>query len=261
MKAELMPVQFYGDTVFLVEHNEEPYVPARPIVDNIGLKWSSQHRKLQSNDKRWGVLMMRTPSLGGTQEMVCMPLRKLPAFLFSIDARKVKPELRSKIEMYQEECDKALWDYWTKGVAINPRSYQSEDGKLPWPGLSMDAIATLCKQADKGGRTSLRALGYFTGMPVDDLLEEFATCVMPDTAIRRFVDTCLMINPDAREKKRDVYDRYLAFCQAQSCEPFNYTHFGRALHGYIPGLRTGRESTGERVNVYKGIQLTSGYAQ
>jgi hypothetical protein len=51
--------------------------------------------------------------------------------------------------------------------------YPERQGFLPRPGLSMDAIAYLCKQADKTlhGVASLRALNYFTGMPVDDLVE------------------------------------------------------------------------------------------
>ena len=50
-----------------------------------------------------------------------MLLRKLPAWLYSIHANKVKPEIRDTVIKYQEECDDVLWDYWTKGVAINPR--------------------------------------------------------------------------------------------------------------------------------------------
>jgi len=53
--------------------------------------------------------------------MASMPLRKLPAYMASINPSRVKPELRETIEMYQEECDDALWDYWNKGLATNPR--------------------------------------------------------------------------------------------------------------------------------------------
>ncbi|OFC62934.1 hypothetical protein BBW68_07460 [Candidatus Erwinia dacicola] len=39
----------------------------------------------------------------------------------SINANKVKPEIREKVMQYQQECDDALYDYWTKGIAINHR--------------------------------------------------------------------------------------------------------------------------------------------
>lgn len=52
--------------------------------------------------------------------MTSMPLKKLPAWLYSISPSKVAPELREKIVRYQEECDDALWTYWTQGVAERP---------------------------------------------------------------------------------------------------------------------------------------------
>ena len=79
---------------------------------------------------------MVIPSAGGTQTMVSLPLQKLPAWLFSVSARKVKPELKDKLIKYQEECDDVLWGYWLKGKAINPRqSLELEDEVepcLPW---------------------------------------------------------------------------------------------------------------------------------
>ena len=115
--CELSPVTFHGDTIFCVTLDNQPYAPMRPLVENMGLGWASQSQKLNSNKERWGVTIIVTPSEGGEQQTLCMPVRKLPAFLASINPRKVKPELREKIELYQRECDDALWDYWTKGRA------------------------------------------------------------------------------------------------------------------------------------------------
>ncbi|PRB84500.1 phage antirepressor N-terminal domain-containing protein [Pseudomonas sp. MYb185] len=47
-------------------------------------------------------------------------MRELTAWLMTISPNKVKPELSDKIIRYQEECDNALWDYWTKGGAVRP---------------------------------------------------------------------------------------------------------------------------------------------
>ena len=49
--------------------------------------------------------------------MLSMPVRKLPAWLNSINPKKVRPELRAKIELYQAESDDALWNYWINGRA------------------------------------------------------------------------------------------------------------------------------------------------
>lgn len=121
MNYELQPIPFHQDTIYLVDHDGQPVIPVRPIVENMGLDWKTQHRKLTTRKERWGVVMMTTPSGGGNQETICIPLLKLTAFLYSIEPEKVRPDLKAKVEMYQNECDQVLWNYWTKGIAVNPR--------------------------------------------------------------------------------------------------------------------------------------------
>ncbi len=138
--CELSPVTFHGDTIFCLSHNDQPFTPVKPIVENMGMDWPTQFRKLKSNQERWGIVIMTIPtqtsianiaipSESGEQQTLCMPVRKLPAFLASINPKKVKPELREKIELYQRECDDALWDYWTKGKA--ERQPVAEHNQLP----------------------------------------------------------------------------------------------------------------------------------
>jgi len=121
-QSQLVPVSFHGDTLFIVSQDGEPFAPVRPIVEGMGIRWQSQHRKLATNQRRWSVIMMMTETKAGPREALCMPLRKLAGFLATIEPRKVRPEIRAKIELYQAECDDALWDYWTKGQAVNPRT-------------------------------------------------------------------------------------------------------------------------------------------
>lgn len=116
--SNLSPIAFHGDTIYCVTYNNEPYAPVKPIIENMGLDWKTQYRKI-TNENRWGMVIMTIPltTEKNTQETCCMPVRKLPAFLATINPKKVKAELREKIELYQNECDNALWDYWTKGEA------------------------------------------------------------------------------------------------------------------------------------------------
>ncbi|EPL6553766.1 phage antirepressor N-terminal domain-containing protein, partial [Acinetobacter baumannii] len=48
-------------------------------------------------------------------------VRKLFGWLMTISPNKVNPEIRDTVIMYQQECDDVLWEYWTKGQAINQR--------------------------------------------------------------------------------------------------------------------------------------------
>ena len=52
-----------------------------------------------------------------------MPVRKLPAYMNSINPKKVRAELRAKIELYQNESDDALWKYWTDGQAVRQSAH------------------------------------------------------------------------------------------------------------------------------------------
>lgn len=104
-------VAFQGTTLFVVEHQSQPYVPMKPVVEGMGLAWQAQHAKLKAN-RRWGITEIVTPSSGGAQGMLCLPLRKLPGWLSTIHPNKVRPELRDKIIAYQNECDDILWAAW-----------------------------------------------------------------------------------------------------------------------------------------------------
>ena len=118
MATELITVPFHGNSLYIVEIDGQPYTPMKPIVEGMGMAWQTQHRKL--NDSRFKSTiteMVIVAEDGKQREMTCLPLRKLPGWLMTIHAGKVRPEIRDKIVTYQNECDDALWDYWTKGEA------------------------------------------------------------------------------------------------------------------------------------------------
>lgn len=121
MNTSLVPVPFHGTTLFLLEQNNEPYTPMKPIVEGMGMDWAGQFTKLKSNPKRWGIEIISIPSNSGDQQAICLPLRKTAAWLMTISPNKVKPEIREKIIQYQNECDDVLWKYWTEGHVANPR--------------------------------------------------------------------------------------------------------------------------------------------
>lgn len=108
-----MNVSFYDDQLSVINHNGEPYVPMKLIVENMGLTWQPQLSKLNDNPARWGVTKMVIPTKGGVQTSVCIPMRKLFGWLMTISPNKVNPEIKDKIVRYQNECDDVLWQHWT----------------------------------------------------------------------------------------------------------------------------------------------------
>lgn len=124
MSAQTLTVAFHGTDLFIIEHNGQPYTPMKPIVEGMGLDWASQFVKLKANEQRWGIVKITIPTLGDLQEAICIPLRKLAGWMAGIHSNKIikadkeeQERIRAKIVEYQNECDDALWDYWTKGQA------------------------------------------------------------------------------------------------------------------------------------------------
>lgn len=117
---QTITVPFHGSALYVVNHNGEPYTPMKPIVKGMGLDWKSQRTKIKQRFAKGGV-EITIPTAGGPQRMLCLSLRKLAGWLQTISPNKVKPEIREKVILYQNECDDVLYDYWTKGLAVNPR--------------------------------------------------------------------------------------------------------------------------------------------
>ncbi|EOK7051801.1 phage antirepressor N-terminal domain-containing protein [Escherichia coli] len=118
----MMTVPFHGDSLYVVNHNGEPYVPMKPIVEGVGLDWKTQYRKLKQRLNSCMVEMtIQLPGDTQRRPVICLALRKLAGWLQTINPNKVKPEIRDRVIQYQEECDDVLYEYWTKGFVVNPR--------------------------------------------------------------------------------------------------------------------------------------------
>jgi hypothetical protein len=74
--------------------------------------------------------MITTPSEGGNQETLCLPLEYLNGWLFGIDDRRVAPEIREPLILYKREAYAALHDYFIKGYALNEERLRRDHGAL-----------------------------------------------------------------------------------------------------------------------------------
>lgn len=105
-------VDFYGDHILAGQLADGTItVPMRPLVEALGLDWSSQRQRLNRDPAlraAQGVVVITTP--GGDQRFLALPLKLLPGFLFGLNASRVKPELRDKILRYQADCYEVLWN-------------------------------------------------------------------------------------------------------------------------------------------------------
>lgn len=110
-------VPFHGTNLIIVEHQNQPFVPMKVIVEGMGLSWGAQAVKLKNNQERWGISLIDIPHVDPNNKVSCLPLRKLFGWLNSLQPSRVRPEIRSKVIQYQNECDDVLYQHWMELTA------------------------------------------------------------------------------------------------------------------------------------------------
>ncbi|EAM4613490.1 phage antirepressor Ant [Salmonella enterica] len=115
-------VPFNGQQIITAMAAGVAYVAMKPIVENLGMSWGTQQQKLMKQLDKFNCIHMNMVAADGKlRKLLCLPLKKLNGWLFSINPEKVRADIRDKLIQYQEECFSVLHDYWTKGHVVNPR--------------------------------------------------------------------------------------------------------------------------------------------
>lgn len=115
-------VPFNGHQIITAMAAGVAYVAMKPIVKNLGMSWGTQQQKLMKQLDKFNCIHMNIVAADGKlRKLLCLPLKKLNGWLFSINPEKVRADIRDKLIQYQEECFSVLHDYWTKGHVVNPR--------------------------------------------------------------------------------------------------------------------------------------------
>lgn len=117
--TEVRTIEFYGDEItgalVQAEGEAQIYIPIRPICEFLGLSWSGQRERTMRDEvlkeaMRF-VRVTRTNSSGGRPDVLALPLKFLPGWLFGISVERIKDEtIRSKIIQYRRECYDVLWN-------------------------------------------------------------------------------------------------------------------------------------------------------
>ncbi len=123
---EQKQVVFYDDEITAVLVNKtgerEIYVSIRQMCDLLGVSYQGQMRRINDDSvlskQVKGVNITFTPSGGpggGVQTTNCLPIDYLNGWLFGINAKRVKEEVRDRLVLYQEKCYRALADAFREG--------------------------------------------------------------------------------------------------------------------------------------------------
>ena len=128
MDAQISTVQFHEQSITVIEHQGQPYVGIRSIVENIGLDWKSQYSRI----KRHAVLsstvvMMTTVAQDGKRRQIfALPLSMLNGWLFGVEVNRVRPELRDRLLRYQFECFDVLYRHFMPAAPSSTLSFEPQ---------------------------------------------------------------------------------------------------------------------------------------
>lgn len=128
LQFSVIEVPFHQDTVLVVQDAlGEQYVAMRPTVEALGLDWKAQLKRIQRDEAlSEGLIALPVPSAGGDQDTNVLPVELFHGWLFTLDVRRVKPEIQEKLLAYKRECFDVLHSYFTEGAAWNPRFHRQE---------------------------------------------------------------------------------------------------------------------------------------
>lgn len=131
---EQQTVHFYGDELVAIRANDgNIYVSVRHLCDALGLDRTAQVRRikrqtlLQKGYK--GGAMMAPPSEsgvgGGSQQVGLLRVDLIPLWLSGLDTNRVKEEIREKLERYQEEVARVLWEAFREGRLTGEPTFEA----------------------------------------------------------------------------------------------------------------------------------------
>jgi hypothetical protein len=144
--TDLIPFDFHGDRLLLVDSGGKPQVVLKPAFEAIGVDAKSQIDKLAG--KSWACTGLVPVQVGGQRRaMVTADVRTFLMALATIDERRVSETARPKLIAYQAEVADAIESYWTQGGVINPRA---TDDQLDLIAKQAQVLRALDGIVDKG---------------------------------------------------------------------------------------------------------------
>gem|GEM_PF-932390 len=105
-----LQIPFAGSAIVAVMDGSRAFVAMRPIVEGMGLDWKAQHRKIMADEVLHSVVVEKatTGTDGKRYCMLCLPVEFLQGWLFTVNPKRVKPEIREKVIEYKRQCYRVL---------------------------------------------------------------------------------------------------------------------------------------------------------
>ena len=107
-------INFNGVDIVVANKDGKAFLPIKPICEAIGIAFQSQNDKIKEHPILRSVvtIIVTTGADGKKYEMVCLPVKYVYGWLFTINPGKVAPDARENVERYSRECYEVLYNHF-----------------------------------------------------------------------------------------------------------------------------------------------------
>lgn len=118
--VEIDAIPFHETEIQALQIDGKPWVILKPAFEAIGVDADRQIQKIQK--QAWACTTRTAVQVHDqVRQMIAADLRTFLMALATIQASRVKPEVRPLLEAYQSEAADVIEAYFNRGMVINPR--------------------------------------------------------------------------------------------------------------------------------------------
>ena len=119
---EVVKLDLSAGSVQTVLVDGNPHIVLKPALEELGLAYSAQLRKLKS--RSWATVSQTDTVAedGRVREMAVVPVRTFLMLLATVNEHRVAEAHRKTLVAFQDETADAIEAYWTRGGAISERA-------------------------------------------------------------------------------------------------------------------------------------------
>ncbi|MFS8181376.1 phage antirepressor N-terminal domain-containing protein [Pseudovibrio denitrificans] len=237
MNGQITQVEFRGDILWGFEEGKSVFIALKPIVEAIGIDWSSQLKRIKRDPiLSEGMVIMTTPfGRGGTQDAACLRLDLVNGWLFTIDSSRIKDEMvRARVLDYQRECYGVLSQHFM--------GLQQTDAYADYDYIDLGATSEIGSKSRlveiaakiSGPRAAcelwckldLPMVPSFAPRPTNKARGVVAEV---EDHLRTFIGEGCRLDPDHTMTARDMFLAYKDWATAQQHPAITETAFGRTM--------------------------------
>ena len=117
-----------GIVIVAVNENDEILIPIKPLCEALEIDPDAQRQKIREDEILNSVAVLSTATGADNKqyEMLCLPLRYIYGWLFTINPKNVAPQAKDSVRRYRQECYDVLYNHFTASMQRTIQQNETE---------------------------------------------------------------------------------------------------------------------------------------